>query len=293
MKANKTLNELWSEGTEYLEDWGLEDARWESRLLLSAILGLDGVNFLLELYRPVASPHSNRLFDLLERRRKGEPLQYLVGTVNFMGFEFKVTPDVFIPRPETEILVETLVGRIRRAGSGSSKPVRVLDIGTGCGNISLSVACLAPQASVVAMDVSKRALDVAKKNAKQLGLEQRVSFIRRDLNEGVPPMEGPFDYVVSNPPYIRRSDLPDLPPEVRREPWRALDGGDDGLDFYRILAKHFVNNLGTAGCLACEVGWGQIRSVVKILALTRRFFRIEVIKDYRGIDRVVIAHKLS
>ena len=113
MNTAKTLNELWHESTEYLEDWGLEDARWESRLLLSALMGLSGVNFLLGLHRPVETPTSNRLHELLERRTKGEPLQYLIGNVNFMGFEFQVTPDVFIPRPETEILTEALVGRIQ------------------------------------------------------------------------------------------------------------------------------------------------------------------------------------
>ncbi|MBI2871124.1 MAG: peptide chain release factor N(5)-glutamine methyltransferase [Candidatus Omnitrophica bacterium] len=293
MNQAKTLNELWSEGAAFLEDWGLEDARWECRLLLSKLLGLDGVNFLLGLHRPVSDPPTDRLHELLERRKQGEPLQYLIGTVNFMGFEFEVTPDVFIPRPETEILVESLIGRVRlKARDDVSTAIHVLDIGSGCGNIGLSVARLVPQVTVTMMDVSRGAIEVAKRNAVRLGVSQRTHFVEQDVRRGVPLNEGPFDYVVSNPPYIRRNEIPRLMPEVRREPRMALDGGDDGLDFYRVIIERTLPSLNTGGCLAGEIGWGQARAVVKLLALTKGFYRIEVIKDYNGIERVVIAHKI-
>jgi release factor glutamine methyltransferase len=295
MKTNeKTLNDLWNESARFLEEWGLEDAQWESRLLLSELLELSGVNFLLELHRPLKQAVPNRLQSLLERRVQGEPLQYLVRNVNFMGYEFEVTPGVFIPRPETEILVENLVDRIRNhASHDMSRPVHVLDIGTGCGNISLSLALLVPNAQIISMDVSQDALAVAQRNAKRLGVKGRVEFLHHDIRTGINNQQTTFDYIVSNPPYIKRSDITSLSPEVQLEPHEALDGGDDGLDFFREISNRFAPFLNTPGCLVFEIGWGQACSVVRILAGTRRFFRFDVIKDYCGIDRIVVAHKIS
>lgn len=202
-----------------------------------------------------------------------------------MGLRFSVTPDVLIPRPDTEILVEAALGRLEKL----SAP-RLLDIGVGSGAILLSLLAKLPEATGVAVDISPEALEVARRNAEALGVAQRVVFRCGDLYA---PVAGEtFDAVLSNPPYIPEADLAALAPEVRKEPRGALAAGRDGLDFYRRLTARGAEFVRADGFLALEIGVFQAAAVAALAEGMQGFGKAEVLKDYGGIERVVLARKL-
>ena len=216
---------------------------------------------------------------VLEERKKGRPLAYIIGNSEFFGREFDVQEGVLIPRPETELLVEEVV-RIAKQTSAQS----ILDIGTGSGAIAISLA-LETQANVVGVDVSDVAVSVASKNNSKLGA--RATILKSNLFENV---QGKFDIIVSNPPYIKTTVLSTLEREVRDfEPTLALDGGEDGLDFYRKIIGVAPNYLNKNGYLAFEIGFDQGKDLKKLLC--KDFEDVKVLKDYNKHDRIVIAKK--
>ncbi len=219
----------------------------------------------------------------LRRRIKGEPLQYILGRTEFMGMDFRVSPDVLIPRPETEILVETALGY---AKMNAGTRLRILDIGTGSGCVAVSLARALPQSAVCAVDISAAALKVAEENA--LVNRCKVDFLKADL---FPPGEGEFDMIVSNPPYIPRGEMGSLQREVLFEPRRALDGGRDGLDFYRRICSGCAGRLVPSGLLIMEVGYGQSRDVRALISSAGGMKVEKTVDDYSGIERVVVARK--
>jgi release factor glutamine methyltransferase len=204
----------------------------------------------------------------------------LTGRKEFYGRDFVVNEAVLLPRPETEILVDQALTLLQ------SKPEpQVLDIGTGSGVIAITLALQFKDARVIAVDISKEALELAELNADRLHAADRLSFLQSDMFSQVPAQA--FDLICSNPPYIPSDNLEDLEQEVMREPKQALDGGRDGLDYYRILIEHAPNYLKAGGYLLVEIGWDQAGQILA-LAQRRGFGDCQVVQDYAGKDRVVI-----
>ena len=214
-------------------------------------------------------------------QRFEEPLQYIAGRETFMGLDFIVNKDVLIPRPETEILVNEV---FRHAGHG----IKILDLCTGSGNIAISLAKMIEGAQIIATDISVSALDTARKNASIHGVDKQIEFYQGDLFQALPvDKRYKFDIIVCNPPYVKRADIDFLQEEVRCEPHHALDGGIDGLDFYRRLAEAAQDFLAPGGSLFLEMGFDQAQDVANIFN-SKRAFKIKKIKeDLAGIDRVV------
>jgi len=268
----KVLN--WTKG--YLAEKGVENPRLEAEWLLCEALSLDRVGLYLNFDKPLQDAELAAFRALVLRRGKREPLQYILGSQEFMGLEFDVTPAVLIPRHDTEVLVEQAVQRGKAATS-------ILDIGTGSGCIAVSLAKALPKAQVFAVDCSEHALDVAKANAQRHGAN--VHFFHGSLFD---PVEGRhFDLILSNPPYIPQGELAGLQQEVQFEPQGALDGGDDGLDFYRSIVNAAPKYLNEKGWLLFEVGAGQAPQVLELL--TQAGFTEETFtaRDPAGIERVV------
>lgn len=212
-----------------------------------------------------------------QRLKEGEPVQYITGGCEFMSLWFEVNPSTLIPRCDTEILVETVIDLC------GDKAVKILDIGTGSGCIPISLAHYLPRATVLSVDISEEALETAKRNASSNGVADRCTFKRCDILKELPDFIP--DIVVSNPPYIPRKDIEALEPKVKSfEPITALDGGADGLDFYRRISAHI--QLTHDGILAFEVGVNQASDVAQLMSA--RFDNTKIIKDLSGIDRVVV-----
>ncbi len=225
-------------------------------------------------------PELERKFnDAIVRLKSGEPVQYIVGECEFMSLVFEVNSKTLIPRSDTEILVESAFELCK-----DKENVRILEIGSGSGCISVSLAYLMPNSKVISLDISDEALLVARRNAEKNGVFERVEFIRHDIMEGFPDFKNLPDAVVSNPPYIPHADIEKLDKKVKAfEPLTALDGGLDGLDFYRFISKNAP--LKDGGLLAFEVGINQAEAVAMLME--ERFSDITITKDLSGIDRVV------
>lgn len=222
-------------------------------------------------------------FDCIEKRASGIPLQYITGQQEFMSLMFNVSPDVLIPRQDTEVLVETVMDYAKRIDRGS---VRILDIGTGSGCIAVSLAYFLKNSLLTAVDISQAALDMACSNAEKAGVSNRVRFLKSNLFKNLCENER-FDIIVSNPPYIMTGDMENLQVEVKcHEPVAALDGGPDGLEFYRSIIGDAPGFLSDKGLLSFEVGFNQSKQVA--LLMQDRFYGIKIIKDLSNIERVVI-----
>ena len=269
-----TIREALQSAARRLSAAGVPDAEVDARLLLSHLLGESPLAMALSGERELGEEIRIAYGAMLRRREAREPLQTITGEAGFMGLTFAVTGDVLIPRPDTEILCEEAIRRL------SLSEGRALDLGTGSGALAVSLALLS-RASVTAVDVSAPALAVARENARRLGAD--VRFLQGDL---FAPVEGErFDVIVSNPPYIARSEMDELMPEVRREPELALFGGEDGLDFYRRICARAADFLLPGGCLLLEIGWQQKEAVE---ALLREYVGEPfAMKDYGGNWRVV------
>ncbi len=230
---------------------------------------------------------------ILGRRSRGEPLQYILGECEFMGYPLKVDDRVLIPRPETERLVEIVVEEMTRQKDSLCLG---LDIGTGSGNITIALLQLIKNLRMTALDISQEALDVARDNALLNKVENRVEFIKGDvfkwLNaDNVIPRQ--YSLIVSNPPYIRKNKLATLPDDVKKEPLLALDGGDDGLMFYKHIISNSTRVLKPGGWLFFEIGEEQGKSLDNLLTRQGSFVNIQVIKDFNQRDRIIKAQLKS
>jgi len=264
----------WTKG--YLAEKGVSNARLEAEWLLCAALGLDRVGLYLNFDKPLTEAELTAYRSLVARRANREPLQYILGSQEFCGLEFAVTPAVLIPRHDSEVLVEEA---LRRAGA----TCRILDIGLGSGCIAVALAARLPGAEVCGVDNSPEALAVARDNAERNGV--RLTIFAGSLFEPVPGER--FDIIVSNPPYIPTGDLAGLEPEVREfEPHAALDGGVDGLDFYRLIVRETVGHLQPGGWLLVEVGVDQAEAVKELFAVGN-YADIFATRDAGGVERVV------
>jgi len=240
----------------------------------------------------VLSESQEKLFNEINKRLDaGEPLQYILGECEFYGLTFKVDQNVLIPRPETELLVEKIIEQIDKDRNFKSE-IFGLDIGTGSGNISIALVKSITQLQMCALDVSQAALKVAQENARSNGVSDRVEFICDDvfswLNDGATNSDR-FEFVVSNPPYINHQNLTTLPVNVQREPVLALDGGVDGLSFYRHIVASVKHVLKPGGWLFLEIGEDQGKSLYNLLTAGGSFVNIHIVKDYNQRDRIVKA----
>ncbi len=324
MNIKEVLNQAYRELGNFLE----------AEALLESCLGLERRNLYLSPDHTLTHQELNLLEEAIEKRKDHQPLAYITGKKEFYSLEFRVTPDTFIPRPETEFIVDAVLKIVyglrftvypssevedlllRRTGGKRStvnseaksqagkRLINIVDLGTGCGNIAVTLARHIPHSRIYATDISKEALEVAKENAKRHRVEDRITFLEGNLFS---PLEdrhlgGEIDFLVSNPPYVTRSEIASLMPEVAHyEPRIALEGGEDGLSFYRRIiegaaqylrspVQPYGNGAGQ-GYLILELGIDQASQVKEMIEKTLEFESIEIIKDYSQIERVIIARK--
>ena len=284
------MQELWTIGRilkwteQYFKQKNIESPRLDAEVLLSHILGRERIYLSVHFDEPLEPTELARYREAIKQRVQRVPVAYIIGEKEFMGLTFKVTADTLVPRPDTEILVQAAVERLRARG----ETPRFADIGTGSGAICLSILHFLPKAQADTVDISPAARAVAEENAAALEVADRVTFHTGDL---LAPLAGQcYDAILSNPPYIPDGDIAALAPEVRlKEPRTALAGGKDGLDFYRRLTADAPAHLKDGGFLAVEVGIHQAAPVAALAVPA--FSRTEILKDYAGIERVVIAWK--
>ncbi len=266
---------LYETGKDRLEKAGIQEAALDARLLLEEVCRTDRNTLLVHGDRAVTEEEETQFRIFIERRSTHEPLQQITGWQEFMGLRFSVTEDVLVPRQDTETLVEEVMRYLRDG-------MEILDVCTGSGCILLSLLRYSNGCRGVGCDISEKALAVAGQNAKELGIS--AQFIQSDLFESI---EGRFEYIVSNPPYIRKDMIPTLMEEVRdHEPLIALDGGEDGLDFYRKITREATEHLYSGGMLFFEIGYDQ-GEAVKLLMEEEGYKEVTVSQDLAGFDRVV------
>jgi release factor glutamine methyltransferase len=269
-----------------LKKANVESPELTADLLIGFVLGWDRVRVLSHPEHILEESARDLLWNLVSRRIQREPLQYLTGEQEFFGYSFRVTPDVLIPRPETELLVEQALGLIQER----AMPVRFADIGTGTGCISVAILREVPFAFCYAIDRSVAALRIAKENALRHQVNHRIAWIGSDLLECL-PRRGFLDLILSNPPYVPLKDFDSLSPEVREfEPHQALFAGERGLDVYVRLIPECLPRLVPGGFLLLELGAGQVEAVGRFVE-EAGFFLKTVVNDLRGIPRCLIAQK--
>jgi len=268
-------------GAAYLSGKGFDESRLTIELLLSHVLHLKRIQLYTSFDKPLTEAELGSFKGLLQRRLQHEPLQYIVGTTEFMGIEFAVDRRVLIPRPETEVLVEQAIRFAQDKLSDQS--LRILDVGTGSGCIAVSLAVRFENASVVAIDKSSDAIDVARLNAEKNGVEKRLSFSALDfLESSSSDFSSKFNLIVSNPPYISRAEFNELQPEIREfEPSFAVTDDGDGLSFYRRMSQIGKALLESGGAVFVEHAFDQSESARKIFA-DAGWGSIEPFNDYSG-----------
>ena len=266
------------------------DARRDAELLLCHALGRDRAWLLVHMQDQLNAPGERVYEQYIDRRAVREPLQYITGLQEFWGLPFIVTPDVLIPRPETEFVVEAALKAVR----GNSSPV-IVDLCTGSWCIAVSIARELPEARIFATDRSDAALDIAGKNALQNGVADRIQFLSGDLFIPLNRTDivGRIDVITANPPYIRRDELPVLQPEVRDfEPEVALIAGPSGTEIAERIIDAATAYLRSGGSLIMEMGFGQSEALRSIVEKTGSYRPLEVLKDLAGIERVIVAKKM-
>ena len=281
------LREIFNSAGETLMRTGSPDAQLEAEVLIRHVLRIDRATFFRDLEQPVTDCDRERLDDLVNRRLNREPLNYITGLREFYGLDFEVSDSVLIPRQETELLVDTVISLAR---SRPKCEMKICDIGTGSGAIAVSVAVNLPSAEVMAIDISQRALDIADANRRMHGVYNRVSLRRGNLLE---PVDWKPEIIVSNPPYIRRSALSLLQPEIQYEPSVALDGGPDGLEVIRGLLRQSSDKVSSTGAILFEIDSSQKDSA---RMLSREYFpnsEISILDDLSGNSRAILIEKFN
>lgn len=277
-----TVLEIIKRTTEFLEKRGVEGARLNAELLIGHALGLKRMPLYLNFERPLTEPELEKIRPLVKRRGNREPLQYITGETDFSGLKLKVDRRALIPRPETEYLIELVLGRMTAA------PTTILDLGTGSGAIALVLATKYPAANVTAVDQSADALALARENAETLGLTARVNFIQSDWFAALPP-EACYELIVANPPYLSDDEVRAAQPEVKDyEPLAALSAGKDGGEDLERILQEARPRLAPGGLLACETGIAQHARLLP-LATKAGFARTESLRDLTGRERYLLA----
>lgn len=280
-----------------LDSAGVAAPRLDAEVLLAEAIQVRREELFSRPDRVLDSGESARFHEYVERRRQREPVAYILGRKEFWSMDFRVSPDVLIPRPESECLLRRLSALVDAYGPNRS--LRILDLCTGSGNLAVAAAKQFPQAKVVAMDISAQALEIARDNALQHGVAGQIDFLQEDVLrpewQPVSP-ESPefFHYIISNPPYIRRDAVAGLIAEVSGyEPAQALDGGHDGLMFYEKIIPLAIKSLHRSGHVMVEIGDEQEDDVVRLFESMEGAFKTEVIQDYDGMKRVISAMRME
>jgi release factor glutamine methyltransferase len=275
--------------TAMLKSGSIESAELDARILAGAALSLDLTGLITAAARPVTASEAARLEDLVRRRLAGEPVARILGMREFWGLPLQLTAETLVPRPDTETVVELSLEMLRAVPAPDHR-VRIADLGTGSGAILLALLSELPEADGFGTDISEAALQTARGNAAALGLADRAVFIACDYASG---LSGPFDLVVSNPPYIRSSEIDGLATEVRdHDPRLALDGGADGLDAYRALIPQAAKLLAPRGALVVEAGHGQSGDIQELMAAAGLTRERLAKADLAGIRRAVAGRKM-
>ena len=277
-----TIKELLNQAVIMLKNENIDAPKNKARMLLQATLKKSREYLMIYDNKEVENIDRDRYIKNVKRLILGEPLQYITGIQEFMKLNFLVTKDVLIPRPDTEILVEEVI----RKAENISNPV-ILDLCTGSGAIAVSLAKYIKNVHICAVDISSKALEIAKKNAELNGVKNNIEFIESNLFDKI--KERKFDIIVSNPPYIETETIKTLSKDVQSEPKIALDGGKDGLDFYRKIADSGSKYLNRQGYICLVIGYNQRIAVRQILENKKRYVNINCIKDLCGNDRVITA----
>jgi release factor glutamine methyltransferase len=281
-----TVRDILNESTKALEAADIPSARLDAEVLLSFCLGCDRLEFYKNPVMTISETQLNAFRNLIARRLQWEPVAYITGRKEFWSFTLEVNSSVLIPRPDTEIIIEEALDVYRNF---TSLPVRILDIGTGSGAIAIALAKEIPGAKVVATDISIAALNLAQKNAATLGLKEKIDFRQGNLFE---PVDGFFNIIVSNPPYIAANDYEELPASVKAfEPREALFAGESGLEFYEKLIYQADGYLQKNGWLLLEIGAKQEAGIRGIIEGSGFYDSIEMRRDYAGLPRVIKARR--
>jgi release factor glutamine methyltransferase len=281
-----TVRDILNESTKALEAVDIPSARLDAEVLLSFCLGCDRLEFYKNPDMTISETKLAAFRNLIARRLQWEPVAYITGRKEFWTFVLEVNSSVLIPRPDTEIIVEETLDVYLNF---NSLPVRILDIGTGSGAIALALAHEIADAKVVATDISQAALSLAQKNAATLGLQDKIDFKLGNLFE---PVDGLFDIIVSNPPYIAAAEYEELPAGVRNfEPCEALFAGENGLEFYEKLINQAAPYLKKNGWLLLEIGAKQEAGIRRIMEATGNYDSMEMRRDYAGLPRVIKARR--
>jgi release factor glutamine methyltransferase len=287
-----TVGRLLEWTTDYLNQHGADSARLDAELLLGRARKCPRIALYTAWDEPVDEAVRTEFRELVRQRAEGMPVAYLLGYREFYSLKFRVTPDVLIPRPETEHLVVTLL-ELAKEHYANQDEICIADVGTGSGVIAVCVAKHLPQARVTATDISAAALAVASDNARRHGVAERVVTTETDLLDGVGD-EGGFDFVLSNPPYIGRDEMDDLATDVRdHEPHSALFGGERGTDVIERLVPQAIDRLKPGGFFLCEIGPRLDDEVCEMIGQQAGFELRETVKDLAGLPRIIVARKLA
>lgn len=286
-----TVLEVIQRGAEFLAKRGVDSPRLQVELLLAHQLQIPRLKLYLDFERRLTEADVTALREMVARRGERVPLQHIVGTACFCGLDFHVGPEVLVPRPETELLVERAIAWLNQKAGQRSDPLSVLDVGTGSGCIAITVASQCPRTVIQAVDISATALARARANASALGVADRITFWESDGLSALPPGLQ-FDLILSNPPYIPTREIGGLDPEVRdHDPRWALDGGPDGLTFYRRLASELGTILRPEGQVMLELGDGQSQEVARIF-VEQKWIVEAIYPDYSAQPRVLVAKRV-
>jgi release factor glutamine methyltransferase len=300
-----TILEALSKATEILRENKISNPHSTAEIFLFSILNLKRVDLYLNKDKILTQPENEKLNSYLQQRISGKPIQYVTGEVGFFGFEFKIDPRAMIPRPETEVLVSEIVEQFKKTKK-EFDPLRIIDTGTGSGVIAITLAKELANSIIYATDISKDALELAKENAERNDVEQRIEFVYGDLFKPLKEknVENSIDCIVSNPPYVKDSELGKLDKEIRDfEPKVALLSGEDGIGFHEKITEGAVAYLKSGGLLALEVGLGDAERLAQFISSNRQdvvktlrashnsYENIKIVKDLAGIKRVVLGTK--
>jgi len=282
-----TILSLLNWATKYLQEKEFENPRLNVELLLSHSLKLSRIQLYTSFEKPLSKDELANFKQLFQRRLQHEPLQYIIGETEFFGLKYSVDNRVLIPRPETEILVEEIIQQAKLFPE--NEIINILDIGTGSGNIAITVAKHILNSNIISIDISNDSLELAKENAKQNQVESKIKFLNVDIFANYELPITNYDFIVSNPPYISIEEFQSLQPEVKIfEPKTATTDNADGLTFYRRIAEIGKSLLNENGTIAVEIAYNQSEQVKTIFA-NANYKNISARKDYSGIERIILA----
>jgi release factor glutamine methyltransferase len=286
-----TILKLLQRTTRYFKDKGVAEPRASAEILLAHILSQDRLFLYLNHDRPMEPEELSTYRACVRRRVAGEPIQYITGFQEFWSLAIRVSPDVLIPRRETELLVDIVLDSVRQSRD-TENSLTIIDLGTGSGAISIALALELPGTRIIAVDLSLPALKLARENVRKHQVEKQIHFVCGDMLTAMGDQNQMVQVIVTNPPYVGHTEMQQLPREIRDfEPRHALDGGLDGLSAISQIIKEAPSVLGPGGKLIMEMGAGQSESVSSLVVNSQKYLDFRIFKDYSGIERVLVAKK--